>query len=91
MRSRRDISNRMVLEALELTGGNVNAARRELNCSYRLVWNAKHGIRKDPLLGTKLDKPVIIDNPCTCCGIRNKAPGNRFLCNICFRIGEEVY
>ncbi len=91
MRARTDISNQMVLDALELTDGNVNAASIQLNCSYRLVWNAKNGVRKEPdNIKELLAHPIVIDDPCTCCGIRNKAPGNRFLCKICFRLGGDA-
>lgn len=29
------------------------------------------------------------DEFCSCCGIRPKAPGNRFLCSICYQFGGD--
>lgn len=35
--------------------------------------------------------PIPTENICTCCGVLPKAPGNRFLCALCYKHGGDEW
>jgi hypothetical protein len=89
---RYDLSNAKIEEELAKANGDVNTVCKRLNCSYRLVHDVKMGRRKD--IGPKpIPKNPLppAEDPCTCCGFRPKAPGNRYLCEDCFRNEGEAF
>jgi len=84
-RYRYDIKNEDV-EAKLKEGYSIAKTADFFNCSYTLVKAIKQGARKEITQREVLSKP---DNLCSCCGVRPRKKGNRFLCEWCFKHEES--
>lgn len=83
---RDDVNERQIRFNL-LQGKTVEATAMKYGCSESLVRAIRNGTRKaPPVNATKAVIPA--DNLCCCCNERAIAPGNRFLCAVCFRCGD---
>ncbi len=76
--SRRDISNKQILDLLA-QGISCSDAALRLGCTPDIVYRARDGRRKDPKPAPRIPK----DRLCRCCQTRRIAPGFRWLCKHC--------
>lgn len=81
-RYRYDISNEAVLAKLA-EGWSVRKCCDYFRCSKNLIEAVAQGIRPEPspLVNKRKIKP---EDLCTCCALRPKRKGLRFLCEYCF-------
>jgi hypothetical protein len=85
-KQRKDITNQKIRD-LYAKHGNKTLVAQALDCSQRLVHDALNGLRKD------CEELVLTMDPkylCTCCGIREKSEGLRFLCIDCYQDSSNV-
>jgi len=78
-RYRHDISNKDVLEKIK-QGWSVRKCSDHFNCSKNLILAVVNGTRPEAPPIVELSKKEM----CTCCLIRPRKKGNRFLCEYCF-------
>ena len=83
---RYDIRNEAVQDLLD-SGISVGDISRKLDCSAALIVQIKLGIRRDQKRSQRMNLKG--RKVCTCCGVRPRKRGNRFLCEICFRSGSN--
>lgn len=81
---RHDISERAVRFDL-LHGMSMKTAAAKYKCSVGLIKRIKDDQRTLRHAKKQIPKAQL----CECCGIRPKAPGNRFLCDPCFK-GQDL-
>jgi hypothetical protein len=79
---RRDIDNDAILEMLKDGRYTVRAISRTFGCSTKLVRSIREKRRDEKFYDPELVTSA--DVMCTCCGLRKKAPGHRYLCSRCF-------
>lgn len=83
---RYDISNESVLEALEdkKRFPTIKSIADHFDCSESIIWKVRDSKRPD--MSQKVEQlDEIEEELCTCCGIRPKSWGNRYLCEVCFK------
>ena len=82
---RYDISNKIVLEALKDKNRfpTIKSIARHFDFSESIIWKVRDGKRPD--MSQKVEELDEVEELCTCCGIRPKSWGNRYLCEVCFK------
>jgi Zn finger protein HypA/HybF involved in hydrogenase expression len=76
------ITNAQIKRQVQIQG-SIGGAARALSMSWDTVKKAVLGTRKEP----EWDG-IAPEDRCTCCGVRVKAKGNRYLCSECYSTAE---
>lgn len=85
-RYRRDINNdkEAAIKKDMYRGKSIENTALKHDVSYTLARQIKYGTRVKPPTQPEQEEPVPEGQLCTHCNTRPKAPGNKYLCTLCF-------